>query len=234
MMDASFDFSPMLRAFRAADANGIDLAPVLKKIGREWNDEAKGTIREGNFTPLAESTQEHRRHTGTSKITKHGHVRKSYERQLEAEAKRMRGLIRWSQRRYLGLGKLVGIPASAQARIERWQKRLAALNKQIEKSQEQWYEERKTGKSQAEQQAERPILGRIPSAQTYAVKTKGYDFTLIVANRIAWSGAHNDGATVGRGAHLPQRQWLFLTQAKIDEAGKRLAGALVATMRDLG
>lgn len=56
--------------------------------------------------------------------------------------------------------------------------------------------------------ASRP-LGRIASS----IKSKVERSTVTVYSTIPWAGAHNDGATVGHGAKLPQRQFLDVTEA---------------------
>lgn len=55
------------------------------------------------------------------------------------------------------------------------------------------------------------VLGAIASSIGYEVQGS----TLTVFSHIPWAGAHNDGATVGRGARVPERKFLQWTPERI-------------------
>ncbi len=58
------------------------------------------------------------------------------------------------------------------------------------------------------------LLGRLPAA--FVVTTSG---TFVRAtSRVAWSGAHQAGARVGRGVRLPQRVFLWLSDRLVTKA----------------
>jgi phage gpG-like protein len=59
--------------------------------------------------------------------------------------------------------------------------------------------------------AARP-LGRIAQS----IKSKVEKHAVEIKSTIPWAGAHNEGATVGHGAKLPERQFLDLTDADVD------------------
>ena len=55
------------------------------------------------------------------------------------------------------------------------------------------------------------VLGAIASSIGYEVQGA----TLTVFSHIPWAGAHNDGATVGRGARVPERKFLQWTPERV-------------------
>lgn len=59
-------------------------------------------------------------------------------------------------------------------------------------------------------------LGAIASSIGYDVQGS----TLTVFSHIPWAGAHNDGATVGHGARLPERKFLEWTPERIAKLGE--------------
>lgn len=63
----------------------------------------------------------------------------------------------------------------------------------------------------AQKKAERP-LGRLASSIKSEIKRD----TLIVFSEVEWAGAHNDGATVGHGAKLPQREFLTIEEEDLE------------------
>lgn len=63
---------------------------------------------------------------------------------------------------------------------------------------------------------DRKLLGRLPRAITVRADSKGARAVSLVK----WSMAHAQGARVGRGARLPQRQWLWLSPRIIQLAGE--------------
>lgn len=57
------------------------------------------------------------------------------------------------------------------------------------------------------------VLGKIAASINVKV-SKG---TLVLASKIPWAGAHNEGDTVGKGSHLPARTFLEWTPADFDD-----------------
>ncbi len=70
----------------------------------------------------------------------------------------------------------------------------------------------------------RPILGRLPSAVSYKASPTG----VTGESRVAWSGAHEDGAVVGHGARLPARVFLWLSDKLLEVAVEAIDKALIA------
>lgn len=62
----------------------------------------------------------------------------------------------------------------------------------------------------------RRILGRLPSA----VKVTGRNGVVTVASRASWSLAHQEGGRVGRGAVLPARPFLWISEAMLAAAAQ--------------
>lgn len=62
-------------------------------------------------------------------------------------------------------------------------------------------------------------LGRLTAAVTYAASKDG----VIARSKVPWSGAHQDGAVVGRGSHLPARPFLWLSDKLISKAKEVIA-----------
>lgn len=69
----------------------------------------------------------------------------------------------------------------------------------------------------------RHLLGELPKTVVVRVR-RG---SLIAKSGVPWSGAHNDGATVGRGAQLPAREFVFLSPAFQERAEVELADYVV-------
>lgn len=61
--------------------------------------------------------------------------------------------------------------------------------------------------SHGKRKSARSILGKLPSAVQY----KTTPMSVSGMSRVAWSGAHQDGATVGHGAKLPAREFLWIS-----------------------
>lgn len=195
---------------------GPPLKKALSSLGKVLRTDTKARVRAGEGYPgLAPSTLEKRAHTGTSLVTKHGEVRKEHAAAIEARVKRLQGYVAWTRKRYLGLGRFMKVPASAQRKIERWQRQLASLNKALIKAQETEYSERKTGKSIYERQhaQNRPLLGRIPDTIHSVVHVEGNGGLLWIRSR--WKKqaavkAHDEGD-----GHVPQRKIFVLAREHI-------------------
>lgn len=64
------------------------------------------------------------------------------------------------------------------------------------------------------------LLGAIANSIGYEVQGS----TLTVFSHIGWAGAHNDGATVGHGARLPERKFLEWTPERVAKLAEIAAG----------
>jgi hypothetical protein len=67
------------------------------------------------------------------------------------------------------------------------------------------------------------LLGQLPD--TVIVRQKRG--SLIARSPVPWSGAHNEGATVGRGSRLPARGFVFISDPFMQFATARLADHVV-------
>lgn len=68
----------------------------------------------------------------------------------------------------------------------------------------------------------RRMLGRLPGAIRLTVTGA----TVAATSKVAWSGAHQDGPTrVGRGAIVPQRQYLWISDELLRAAEQALIEA---------
>jgi phage gpG-like protein len=64
----------------------------------------------------------------------------------------------------------------------------------------------------------RKLLGRLPTS----VHVKYDKHRFRKESKIPWSGAHQDGSTVGRGATLPQREHVYFTEEFLAAAIARI------------
>lgn len=69
----------------------------------------------------------------------------------------------------------------------------------------------------------RSLLGKLPTAVSYKATADSVTGT----SRVAWSSAHQDGATVGHGAHLPAREFLWISDEMQVLADREIGAALV-------
>jgi hypothetical protein len=121
----------LIESLELMGERAADPGPPLRKWGTYKRKEVKALIQsEEGFAPLASSTLLKRQRSRTGRVTRHGHLRSAYAKRLDARSKRIQGLIAWSQRRYLGLGRVLGPSAGIQKKVARWQKELEAINPQ--------------------------------------------------------------------------------------------------------
>jgi len=69
----------------------------------------------------------------------------------------------------------------------------------------------------------RTMLGRLPAAVSY----KATPSALTGTSKVRWSGAHQEGETVGHGAHLPRREFLWISDEMMTLASNEVTSALV-------
>lgn len=69
----------------------------------------------------------------------------------------------------------------------------------------------------------RKLLGKLPNAVTIKERAMG----IAAVSKVPWSDVHNVGGRVGRGAVLPQREFLFMSPAFVETAVDRMAEFVV-------
>lgn len=62
------------------------------------------------------------------------------------------------------------------------------------------------------------VLGTLPLS--VSTKTRGHSLT--AKSRVEWSGVHNEGGTVGRGARLPEREFVAFSPSFLGTAEEEL------------
>jgi phage gpG-like protein len=67
------------------------------------------------------------------------------------------------------------------------------------------------------------LLGRLPAAVIYATG----ELFVRATSRVAWSGVHQEGGSVGRGSKIPARPFLWLSEVILDKAKQTLAAFVV-------
>lgn len=67
------------------------------------------------------------------------------------------------------------------------------------------------------------VLGKKMAA---SVKTTSKKDFLQIRRRVSWFDAHQGGARVGRGAHLPARTYMYLDQNRVDDVAMKLKMAV--------
>jgi phage gpG-like protein len=66
------------------------------------------------------------------------------------------------------------------------------------------------------------LLGRLPDA----IDIRAAGVTVFARSRVKWARAHADGDVVGRGARLPARSFLWISDELADEANRQLGDHL--------
>lgn len=74
------------------------------------------------------------------------------------------------------------------------------------------------------------ILGRLPRAFKIVV---GHNF-MRATSRVPWSGAHQAGGIVGRGVHLPRREFLWVSEKLLHEVVVIATARFGAAWRRIG
>jgi len=124
----------LFAALREAHDRQGDLSGVLRVHGREMRQEAREVIDSGEgMPPLAASTLEKRLHMGRGQITQQGKVRASVAQQLKRHTDRLAALKKWSDQRYLGLGRHL-MPADVRQKLDRLEQRTERLARQAQKA----------------------------------------------------------------------------------------------------
>lgn len=221
----------LLETLDIAETRAEDLGPPCRSWGGYKRAQVKAKIESGDLPPLAESTLQKRRRTGTSKITRQGHLRAGVARRLDARRARIDGLIRHYEesfgqrqtaagvglaRRRGGTGAITALPPDVQKKVDRLRAAREAINRQLVKAQETSYADRKTGKTVADKKGDKrfPKLGSTIRMQVVA---KGASGTVVVRCSAGVIGkVQNEGGPVGNGAEVPPTDFLVLTSEDIE------------------
>lgn len=86
----------------------------------------------------------------------------------------------------------------------------------------------KLARSKRRRSKPRKLLGRLPKALISIVTSQ----SLIVRSRVPWASAHQNGAIVGRGARLPRRQFLWISDWLVTRTAQLFREALLKAWRD--
>jgi phage gpG-like protein len=78
---------------------------------------------------------------------------------------------------------------------------------------------RTRGRARAGRKRPRKLLGRLPGALTTKIERR----RLLVSSLVSWSGVHQDGGRVGRGAKVPARPFLWASDKVLELASKVIA-----------
>lgn len=237
MLTLRFDDGGVIRSLDLAIDSLGDLKPIFARYIKWLRPEIDKVFQQQGpgWAPLAESTQEGR------------------QAKLEAVAEKIRSGSMNTLRRKLGaesgrVQRKLEKRAALMDRSERGQKLLGRAQKSAERQRviREEFERRAAGIAgpvdratakatkklgerigRRQQRAEDKIaayergdvLGAIASSIGYEVQGS----TLTVLSHIPWAGAHNDGATVGHGARLPERKFLEWTPERIAKFGEIVA-----------
>lgn len=223
----------LLETLDIAEARAEDLGPPCREWGARKRKRVKEAINSGEgLPPLAESTLAKRRRTGTSQITRHGHLRAGVARRLDARGKRIDGLIRHYEesfgrrhaaagvglaRRRGGTGAVTVLPPDVQKKVDRLRAQREAINRQIVRAQETHYADRKIGKTLLEKKGDKRFP-KLASTIRMTVVAKGAQGTVIVRCAAGIIGkVQNEGGPVGNGAEVPETDFLVLTSEDIED-----------------
>lgn len=204
-----FRAAEALRSIEVIFRQASDVAPVLRRWGGWLRKDADQHFeQQPGWAPLAQSTQERLDHTRTAKVTARGTVRKSYERAAGQQilARLRKGAInadtQLAELRRLSRGG--SAKSSLQDGTRRYSKALESLRKQLDRA-------RTTGKRQGGDKRaseKHSLLGKL--RKSIMATAKGA--SVVVESRVPWAGVHNQGGGAGKGAQIPARTFLEITQ----------------------
>lgn len=238
MLTLKFDDGGVIRSLDIAIDSVRDLKPIFGRYIKWLRPDIDKVFQQQGpgWAPLAQSTQDERkaRLEQVAEKIRSGSMR-TLERRLSAESGRVlrklekrRSLMDRSDRGQKLLGRAEKSYARQQtirAEFERRQAGIAGpLDKETAKATKKLGERIQRRQQRAEDKIaayERgDLLGAIASSITYDIEGA----TLTVQSRIPWAGAHNDGATVGHGARLPERKFLEWTPERVAKLAEIAAG----------
>lgn len=203
------DFGPRFRLvtdeasplFREIAERAGEAKPVLRQWGAFLKKGAQQDFKD-KAPPLAASTLDKQRTTGTSSVTAQGRARASYARQLDATLKRKGSEDARAELRRILSGDLSG--RASNRTVDRLRRRLATAQKAREIG-----ARIAAGKSVAERRG-----GQRGGKMAGAFKVIVGRLSVKVQNSARYSLVHDEGGNVGNGARLPP--WNFMS---ISEGG---------------
>jgi phage gpG-like protein len=194
-----------------------DLTPILRRFAAYLRARAKARFEaEGpGWQPLAQSTAHRLIHTFTGPLTRSGAVRETAaHRRLRAQLRRDVRADRLDARvltaferatRSTGGGAFgAAVRAHVLGRGLAYEKRLVALARTLDR--------KSPSRGKRAITRHHRLLGRLASTLRAEVKRT----SLAVGSIVEWAGAHNAGATVAHGAHLPARTFIELEDVDVD------------------
>ena len=211
----------MIHKLETAALEAQDLSIPLRILGSRLKRRALERYKGQAFPPLAASTLEHRASKGMASLE--GKLRRDVRRakQREASKRSPPGFMAKLLGASVGdvaVGESRGVQNRVAALLE-FQRRhrrgglyYAAGGKALSLKQHASLTERET--RAVARAVGGPILGQLP--RTLQVVIEEGSVTLRSRTHEEWSSAHNEGATVGHGAKLPQRETVTLDDSDIE------------------
>ena len=174
---------------------------IMKRWGKYMRATARDRIRGGEgMAPLAASTQKKYELTRTSKVTTKGKIRVSYAKQLASYFKGAKKQADLDELNALRAGKSATTAAVTGASS----KAITRLRKQLARYQTTG---KRVGGNRRKIQKHK-LLGKLAQAFTFDL----FDGRkVVISNYVPWSGVHNLGGSVGNGATLPARKFLYFS-----------------------
>lgn len=225
-VDSLRDLNPIFKKYIAWLKPEID--KVFQAQGPGWAPLAQGTkeAREAAMPALAKKIREGSLNTLSRKL---GREERKVTRRLD-KRRADQGSYEWGSRKAKLLGSAERA-AERQRRIRAEFQRIAGGGERDDKTHRKLYERIGRAEGRAEDKIAKlqtgELLGQIANSIGWEIKEGGLE----VFSRITWAGAHNEGATVGRGARLPERRFLQWTPERIAMLAKIAEETIVAKVK---
>lgn len=216
-LNVTFRAGGALETVQAIFRRAEDVRPVLRRWGGWLRSDAKAHFeQQPGWEPLAESTRQRLETTRMGAVTTQGKLRASYVRRTESQllgqlkSGKVNSGVKLAELRRLARG---GSTAhSLQDGTRRYSKALERARVLLAKAEEQKAAGKAVnvgGKTADKRVIEsHQLLGRLRTA----IRAKAEETRVVVENAIPWSRIHNEGGTAGRGARIPARVFLEITQ----------------------
>lgn len=222
MLTLTIDTTRGRRRLELLGASLADVQASLRPFGKYLRNKAKQRFAaEGPGWPaLAQSTGHRLIHTRTSRVTVSGHIRegerfKLLRQQLQRDVRSGRAnvellLALHRSTRATGGGALGEAlrrnAASWGDKPPRYARELSNIARDLDR--EHAGKKRKRGRAIARHK----LLGKLAGAMFVAMERRA----VLVGNRVAWAGVHNEGGAAGRGATIPARTFNEIEPEDID------------------
>lgn len=216
MIDYKLDAKKTLRAFAGIEKRAGDTAGILRRWLGYMRHKAKERFADVG-PPLAASTQRKYEQTRKSSVTVAGNLRRSYVKNLGKTIERRhfdkdsRQVTERGKELIAELRRLAGGGDPSQSGLSAEDKTIEALRKKLQRAQTK----RRVGGDRRKIERHK-ILGRLRTS----LEGKLLSLSAKLRNRVPWSRAHNEGATVGHGASLPARTTLQILAEDVTELAK--------------